>query len=71
MKAVLQFNLPEDQIVFDMASQTLELRDALETFQAWLAEMKEGEHRKLDKRSLQAIEAEFKGILSDHGIFLN
>ena len=70
MKAVLQFNLPDDQTEFDMASQTIELREALETFQTWLGAMKDGHHRKLDKKSLQAVEAEFRGILSDFGIFL-
>lgn len=70
MKAVLQFNLPEDQLSFDVASQAPDLIKALRTFQAWLYEMKEGQHKKLDRRSLQAIEAEFRGVLADFDIFL-
>lgn len=70
MKAILFFKLPEDQESFDIASQAVELRDALTKFQDWMEAMKIDEDR-LDKKSLQIIEAEFKGILEDFGIFLN
>lgn len=69
MKAILYFRLPEDQLSFDIASRSVEIRDALSTFSKWLEAMRIDESR-LDKKSLQVIEAEFRGILDDHGIEL-
>lgn len=69
MKAILYFRLPEDQLSFDIASRSVEIRDALSTFSKWLEAMRIDEKR-LDKKSLQIIEAEFRGILDDHGIEL-
>lgn len=69
MKAILYFKFPEDQDSFDIASKSLELKQALSQFTIWLAKMKTEE--KLDKKSLQVIYAEFQGLLDDHGIELD
>lgn len=69
MKAILYFQLPSDQLSFDVASKSTELIGALSKFSEWLEAMKIAED-KLDKKSLQTIEAEFKGIMDDYGIEL-
>lgn len=69
MQAILYFKLPEDQQDFELASRSLELREALNEFQSWLTAMKM--ESRLDRKSLQTIEAEFRGILDDHGILLS
>lgn len=63
MKAILYFRLPDDKAAFDIASRSVELREALSDFREWLAAMKK--ETTLCTKSLRVIEAEFTGLIDD------
>ena len=66
MKAVLCFNLPEDQAEFEAASRSIEICKALKTFEVWLDDMRKDDS--IDRTTLKTIRAEFTGIIEDHNI---
>ena len=68
MKAILEFNLPEEQVLFDLAIRGAAYRDALETMRDQLRDTLKYNAMNLDEQQIELIEKvqkEFYNILGE------
>lgn len=66
MKAILEFNLPEDKADFDIAVKAGEFHTCLYEFSRWLRD----EIKYHEKEEYNPVSEKFYGILDEYGIDL-
>jgi hypothetical protein len=71
MKATLEFNLPEEQPEFDLATSAGRMHSALWDFSQWLrSQYKYTELPEAESAYLEKVRAEFYRILNDENVEL-
>jgi len=71
MKAILEFNLPDEELDFKQVNKAKDALSVLWDFKAWLRNQLKWNAEKLDVKTLERCQNEFTASLDDNNVNLD